>query len=191
MTSIGEKIKAGREVKRWTQSALAARIGVTRNAVSQWESDKNGPGLGSLLKLCAELGLSPSDFSVEPQQSSPSEPVVGMPIRGEVRAGAWLEHDGDGIDFGTLPTIPDPRYPNVEQFALRVVGTSMNKIAAPGQYVIVASWAELGAELKDGDLVVVRRERAMTYEATLKRAKKNGRHGNYGQNRQTLDTKNQ
>lgn len=101
-----------------------------------------------------------------------------MPVRGEVRAGAWLEIDGSADEkLETIPALPDPRYTRAPQFALRVVGTSMNKVALPGQYVTVASWPELGLELQDGDLVVVKRSRAMTYEVTLKRARK----GNNGE----------
>lgn len=174
MTTIGDKIKSARELKGLTQSDLASKVGVSRNAVSLWESNKNGPSLATLLKVCAELDLSPDGFSTVQKPIQITEELGAMAIKGEVRAGAWLEFNDDMHDFGTLPTLPDPRYSNVEQFALKVVGTSMNKVTPPGQYVIVAAWDSIGAELKDGDLVVVRRERAMTYEATLKRAKKIG-----------------
>jgi len=38
MTTIGQRIKSTRANKKLTQSALAAMVGVTREAVSQWES---------------------------------------------------------------------------------------------------------------------------------------------------------
>lgn len=94
-----------------------------------------------------------------------------MPVVGEVRAGAWLEIDGEPTPDEYLPITSDPAWGHAPQFALKVVGTSMNKVSTPGSYVVVASWPELGAELRENDLVVVRRERAMTYEVTLKMAK--------------------
>lgn len=38
MTTIGQRIKTTRTSKKLTQSALANLVGVTREAVSQWES---------------------------------------------------------------------------------------------------------------------------------------------------------
>lgn len=70
----------------------------------------------------------------------------------------------------------DPRYERAGQYALRVVGNSINKKAQHGDYVIVAEWASLGIELKDGLLVVVQRERGGTVETTVKRLR-SGREG--------------
>jgi SOS-response transcriptional repressor LexA len=94
-----------------------------------------------------------------------------LAVRGEVRAGAWLEVDGEQETNSSIAVAADHRYRGQRQYALRVVGTSMNKVARPGIYVIVVDWSDNGAEIKEGDLVVVRRERAHTYEVTLKRAK--------------------
>lgn len=171
MQTLGQKIKAARLAAGMIQPDLAEKLGVTRNAVSLWESDKNGPSLSTLMKLVKLIPLEIDGMTsvglVEPQPA-------GLPIMGEVRAGAWLEIDNDVEVTGHIPVAPDRRYRGQRQYALKVVGTSMNKVAQPGIFVIVADWTDNGADLKDGDLVVVRRERAHTYEVTLKRARKAG-----------------
>lgn len=172
MGTTGDKIREAREAKGMAQAELAQALGVTRNAVSMWENDKNGPAIAKLLKLCAVLGISPDSMRPPPSPAPPEpESISVLHVVGDVRAGAWLEIESEPVVKETIPAATDWRYP-APQFALRVVGTSMNKVAGPGQYVIVASWPELGMDLKDGDLVVVRRERAMTYEVTLKRARR-------------------
>jgi SOS-response transcriptional repressor LexA len=97
---------------------------------------------------------------------------TAMPVRGEVRAGAWFEIEGENErkpEF--IAALPDPKYPASAQYALRVVGDSMNKVVQSGQYIVVVSLEDAGIDIRDSDLVVVKRERAMTYEVTLKRAK--------------------
>jgi len=172
MSEIGKIIAAARVVAGMNQAQLGKAVGVSRAAVSQWEAGDTTPSRASLQRLARVLAL-PVD-KLLPPEASPSEfhPVdTGLPIKGEVRAGAWLEIGDSHDDLGHLPITADPRYARVPQFALKVVGSSMNRVALPGTYVVVASWPEMGLELKDGDLIVVQRQRAMTYEVTLKRAR--------------------
>lgn len=168
--TLGQKIRSAREKAGLTQTQLGDAVGVTRAAVSQWESDSNGPTLQTMLRICSVLGLTPDGLNPIQLRSEPLS--AGLAVKGEVRAGAWLELDGEPQDHGTIPATPDSRFLHVPQYALKVVGTSMNKIASQGQYVIVASWAELGQELRDGDLVVVQRNRVTTQEVTMKRARR-------------------
>lgn len=174
-----ERLRLARKQAAFSSSSEAARaIGVK---VSTYASHENGTrdfddDVASLYARRLRVPVEWLVFERGELKSTPpdGEKGSGLKIRGEVRAGAWLEIEEEPHEYETLPVQPDTRYSFVPQFALAVIGTSMNKVAPPGQYVIVASWPELGTELKDGDLVVVRRERAMTYEATLKRAKRNG-----------------
>lgn len=52
MASLGQQIRAARERLGLTQTDLGRAVGVSRNAVSLWESDKNGPTLDTMLKVC-------------------------------------------------------------------------------------------------------------------------------------------
>lgn len=161
-------IRAARKQADLTLEQLAELTGLSPGYISRMESSARNVSTKNLRKIATALGTTADRLIAETDVNVPGQ----MPVQGEVRAGAWLEIDGEPETVETIPALPDPRYGRVPQFALRVVGTSMNKVAPPGQYVIVVSWPELGAELRDGDLVVVKRSRAMTYEVTLKRARK-------------------
>lgn len=167
---IGEKVKMYREALGLSQPELAAKIGVKQATISQLENGVN-KGSKHLPRIAAELGVTVAALDESLPATIITAALVGLPIRGEVRAGAWLEIDDQPEALGRIPMAPDIRYKLQRQYALRVVGTSMNKVAKPGVFVVVADWSDNGAELQDGDLVVVRRERDHTYEVTLKRAK--------------------
>lgn len=163
------RIREARKRAGKTLEDLADATGLSPGYISRMESAARNVSTKNLRKIAEALGTTADRLISEDEP----EPVAHeMPVRGEVRAGAWLEIDGDPAELETIPALPDPRFAGAPQYALRGVGTSMNKVAPPGQYVIVASWPELGVELRDGDLVVVKRSRAMTYEVTLKRARK-------------------
>lgn len=106
------------------------------------------------------LAESPTEFVQAPTRLS---------VKGEVRAGAWLEVDEQwSHDETTIPVGPDPRY-QVQQYALKVVGDSMNKVFPEGQFVVCASLIEMGREPAQGDLVIVERHRGGLIEVTVKR----------------------
>ncbi len=50
--TIGEKIHTLRKSNGWSQEELADRIGVTRQAISRWESDSAKPEADKIIELC-------------------------------------------------------------------------------------------------------------------------------------------
>ena len=54
---IGEKIRKLRTDAGMTQDDLASRLGVTRTAVSKWETGKGWPGVDSLKLIANECGV--------------------------------------------------------------------------------------------------------------------------------------
>lgn len=56
--TLGEKIASFRKEKGWSQEELAARLFVTRQAVSKWERDLSIPGLDTLKRLASEMDIS-------------------------------------------------------------------------------------------------------------------------------------
>lgn len=82
--SVGRRIRAAREAKGISGAELARRIGVSKNAVSKWETDKNVPShdliakLGKALDVPA-LSLSPyGGNSVTPVLES--SPTIYVPV---------------------------------------------------------------------------------------------------------------
>lgn len=92
-----------------------------------------------------------------------------MEVVGKVQAGMWLEtyvHQDEEAE--TVPVARDPRFPEAPQYALRIVGDSMDEEAPDGSYAICVSLAESGLETKPGMIVHVERVRPDQSESTLK-----------------------
>ena len=58
MPTLGKRIAEKRKSRGWTQEALAARLNVTAQAVSKWETGASSPDLSLLPMLARELGTS-------------------------------------------------------------------------------------------------------------------------------------
>jgi transcriptional regulator with XRE-family HTH domain len=58
MLAIGHKIAALRKRENLSQEALAARLYVTRQAVSNWEVAKSAPTIDNILELSSLFGVS-------------------------------------------------------------------------------------------------------------------------------------
>lgn len=56
--TIGQKILSLRKARGWNQEELAERIGVTRQAVSRWESDSAKPDADKIVVICDLFGVS-------------------------------------------------------------------------------------------------------------------------------------
>lgn len=98
--------------------------------------------------------------------------VAGLPIVGSIQAGHWLETtfvESDG-DPELLPVARDPRFPRARQYALRVVGDSMDLDYPDGSYVTCVDFADSGLSIAEGMTVHVERQRAggQLVEITLK-----------------------
>lgn len=72
--SIGSNIKKLRESKDMTQEELAEKIGVTRSAVTQWESGWSNPKMGNIEALatffCVDKSTLIEDAKKKDQASS-------------------------------------------------------------------------------------------------------------------------
>ena len=56
--TIGEKILNMRKARGWSQEDLAERLGVSRQAVSRWESDSAKPDADRIIAICDLFGVS-------------------------------------------------------------------------------------------------------------------------------------
>lgn len=165
------RIRQIREGKGLTQDQLAERMGTRGATIHRLEVGKMELTEKWMRRFKDALDVPIPELLEEPEHHAP----LGVELKGEIRAGAWLELDEHREAESPLyiDVMPDKRFPGARQFALKVIGTSMNKFIQPGSYVIVADWADLGLlEPREDDVLVIRRQRAMTYEITLKRARR-------------------
>jgi len=87
--TMGEKIMKLRKARGWNQEELAERIGVTRQAVSRWESDSAKPDADKIVLLCDLFGIS-ADYLLREQYAGEGaffrEPVIvqeQVPVQGK------------------------------------------------------------------------------------------------------------
>jgi transcriptional regulator with XRE-family HTH domain len=57
---VGQRIRAIREARGWTQSELAGRLRRTQTAVSYWESGRRGLSIDDLVDVAGVLGVESS-----------------------------------------------------------------------------------------------------------------------------------
>jgi repressor LexA len=160
------RIKDLRLERGLTQTQLGEMLGTTSATIQRLETGKRQLTQKWVEKISSSLGVEVSELfgNIVPTTN------VGVSVIGEVQAGVWKEVDVlDEPRHPILPIGPDPRYIDFPQYALLVQGTSMNKVFAPGSYIVCVPLADLGREPRDGDIVVVERRRKGMVETTVKR----------------------
>ncbi|MBQ4642717.1 MAG: helix-turn-helix transcriptional regulator [Oscillospiraceae bacterium] len=60
--TFSEKLSAARKTKGFSQEELAAKIEVSRQAISKWENGTAQPETANILKLCEVLEISPNEL---------------------------------------------------------------------------------------------------------------------------------
>jgi repressor LexA len=162
------RIRELRLQKGLTIDKLAELIGTTGATIQRLETGNRQLTEKWAHKISHGLGVQITELfgSILPVSEA------GLPVLGEVQAGVWKEVETtDEQKYPNIPISADPRYPGTEQYALLVRGESMNKIFAPGEFVVCVRWAQIGRGPRDGDLVVVERRRDGLIEATCKRVR--------------------
>lgn len=150
-----------RELSRKAAESYARAYKTTAGFLLFGEGSSDDPP-----NLSRQNGL---NLSAKAQSVPQFEPVVQIPVRGEVSAGKWLEFDDfDAGRYDPIFVIAG-RYPVSDQFALKVSGTSMDKARIfDGDLVICVPYWTARSALTAGDLVVVERRRGSVFERTIK-----------------------
>lgn len=136
-----------RKEKGLNQSSLAKRIGVSRSAVSMWETGASQPDHGMLLKLSEVLGVSLDELLGN--TNSPSSPQgIKIPVLGTVPAGIPLEAIEEVLDY---EEITEDMARNGKYIALQIKGDSMLPTICNGDVVIV----RLQPDVESGETAIV------------------------------------
>jgi hypothetical protein len=119
-------------------------------------------------------GTDPEEVSAEAQQ----DPGVtaGLRLAGAVGAGLWLEGAGlwleaasENNDKQLIAVPPDPRYPADYQCAYEVRGTSIDRFARLGDFLMVVDRKVAGLALRSGDIAIVTQTKNGLREITARR----------------------
>lgn len=128
---IGHAIKEARERAGLTQTEVAERLGISRNAISLWESNKSRPATANLLRLEHIL-----QAEIMGRFQDSTENVMQVPVVSWVSAGAMADQPTVEA-WAEYSTIGAVGLPPGDWIALKVDGTSMNRIAPPGSVIFV------------------------------------------------------
>ena len=175
--TLGTRIRQVRERARKSQENIADHFGITREAVSQWESGHTRPRTHRLVELARFLGTTLEWLMTESGEMPVADVATVLPIShnrifvvGEVQAGVWREAMEESPDVRHyIETPEDQRYPGIRRFALRVKGPSMGDVFPDGSIIICVKLMDIGRQPLDGEYVIVQRVRrdGLT-EATVK-----------------------
>lgn len=164
-------------------SGLASKIGDPNALAKVFAREPRSMRSHTLLKLAALLEIPVDDLARIMGLAGVGPPVgatgrgLTLPVRYIVQAGAYYAEDLDAQAFRKrLPVGPDPRFP-VPQWLEEVRGDSVDEIIPDGGYAQVADWVSIGADLRDGMLVVARalRDGGLLAERTVKEVRRKGR----------------
>lgn len=138
--NIGVSIKARREQLELTQQQVADYVGVSKSAVSRWESgDVANMGIDKLAKLSEVLSVSPLDIINENELTLRILPnknnTFPVPLLGSIAAGTPILADQNIEDYFNL----DRKIK--ADFCLRIKGDSMINI-----------------NIMDGDIVFIKKQ---------------------------------
>ena len=95
IVTMGEKLLKLRKARQWSQEELAERIGVTRQAVSRWESGSAKPDADKIVAICDLFGVSADYLLRESYQGEaaftavqPQSTALGNAVR-NMTLGQW------------------------------------------------------------------------------------------------------
>lgn len=116
---IGERIKAARMTRQWSQARLAEAINTAQTTVSSWERGRTEPTREDVGRVAQALGLSSSEI----ETSRTDEAASSCPIVGYVGAGAAMNLFSHGQ--GPLGFTTSPPGANARTVAAEVRGDSL------------------------------------------------------------------
>lgn len=164
---LNERILKARTDAKMTQQELADAVEKTRGAVAQWESGETKPRPKTLEDIAKATRTPLNWLLVGDAATASNRSYAGLNVIGEVAAGTWLEGSVH-YEQSSMPVAAHPDYPANGQRLYQVAGTSINRIAANGDYLHAVDIQAAGLHPESGDLVIVRRMRHGLAEYTAK-----------------------
>lgn len=166
---LHERIVKARKDAGLTQERFALAVGKSRAAVTQWESGEIRPRQKTIEKI-AEVTKKPMIWL----EAGVGEGGGGLMVIGKVAAGIWKEGT---VNFAAYDAPYSPRsdFPAAAQRLWDVEGTSINKLATEGDWLLGLDIMASGISPENGDYVVARRSEHGMAEYTVKKLVIEGR----------------
>jgi transcriptional regulator with XRE-family HTH domain len=127
-------------------------------------------GLAQALQTTPEWlisGTGPEEVIAEAQRGPAATPALRLVSA--VGAGLWQEAASENNETQLAPAPADPRFPPEYQSAYEIHGTSIDRLARPGDFLIVLDRKAAGLPLRSGDIVIVTQMKNGLRETTARR----------------------
>lgn len=148
---IGERIKQLREVKNLRQKELAAKINVSSQSISMWESGLRNPNPTQRQKLCKFFNISEAElFGELPKPIEIKETKI--PVVSYAKGGPET-----GFEFEAREPIEYINFKDCE--AVEVLSNSMAPLVYKGQFIIYSKTASF----HNGDLIYCKLKEGGSY----------------------------
>lgn len=164
---FADNLRRLREDLGFTQEDVAEKVGVSRVAVTRWESGSNQPGGENSARLASLFGVSVAQLFGHDPITFPSREIrsgapalVPMAVLGSVHAGEFDEEAVSDGDWVGVPAEVKERWPRAR--AVRARGTCMDRVIPDGHWFVF----DPDTEPRNGDIAVVETE---DYEAVVRR----------------------
>jgi hypothetical protein len=170
-----KRLKKAVEESGRSPRAVSLEAGMSADAARGILRNKgNSPTVDTVSNLARALRVAPEwlAFGVGDGANSATKKnnFISLNIIGEVAAGLWMDCSEYSFDPERYDVPADPRFSADQQFLLRIRGNSINRRAPEGSLIRCVTMFAAPREARDGDWVVVRRQRADgTIETTVKR----------------------
>ncbi len=155
-SSIGERIRKGRENKEIDQASLADKVGIATRTLQRWEKGEQVPGGDFLMQIARWTGVRP-DWLLTGSGD--------MYMRTD-RAGNIIRFKGDTrfrkvnlVEIPLLSSVPAGKTAAIfhpEQVERYVTVDNLND---SGAFALVVKGASMSPKIEDGDVVVVSPQR--------------------------------
>ena len=169
MSTIGQRIKELRLAHNMTGYELGLKLNITRNAVSQWETNKRVPTSTMLTQIAKLFNVTtdyllgrdpiPNDLKSEINYAIPLTGGVRIPVLGSIVAGI---PNTAVADYDEWIEISQSLAMRGDYFALRIKGDSMEPTLFDSDIVVIRQQPDV----EDGEIAAVS---IAGNEATIKR----------------------
>jgi transcriptional regulator with XRE-family HTH domain len=181
-----KRIERRRRLLGMSERAAALRAGLSPSQIrtmrrQHLEGKQHGASVRTIARLAKSLQTTPEwlmsgagqEQTATDEASQTTSPASGLRLMGAVGAGAWLEDITEDHDARYVQVPVDPRYPAQYQSTYEIRGSSTDRFARPGDFLIVVDRKAAGLPLRSGDIVIVIQNKSDLREVTARRYKLN------------------
>jgi SOS-response transcriptional repressor LexA len=173
-TSLQKRVRIRMDMLGMNALQTAKKAGLGDSFVRDILRGKTrSPNSDNLAKLALALETTVDWFYGSSDEDKPLARVPeisGLDVMGTIQAGNWVDRSlvDEHEEHEIIPVARDPRFPHAKQYALAVIGDSMDKEYPEGCYVTCVDYWDSGLQLRDGLIVHVERHNGPLVEMTLK-----------------------